>query len=98
MTTIKTIASDIADELRSNPKAWHRGGFSNSTGQFDVDAPDATAWCLSGHMKRRGVSLSGEEYHAFAIHCHGSVCAWNDVPGRTVDDVIALCEKVAAAA
>ncbi len=93
---VKELALSIAEELKANPSAWHQGWFDNND-PMDKSAP--TGWCLSGHMLKRDIALGGEEYRAFTKHINGqSVCTWNDSAGRTVEDVIKLCEQVAAAA
>jgi hypothetical protein len=96
--TAREIAAEISRELRDNPQAWHRGAFSNAPDKR-VDAVDATAWCLSGHLRKRGQPTWGPIYVAFADETGiGSVCQWNDMDDRTVDEVIALCDRVAEAA
>lgn len=99
MNTAQEIAEDIARELRANPNAWYRGAFSN-LGNCDGswNDPEATAWCLSGHLKKRGDTRLSRFYDAFSRYAGGSICQWNDEPGRTVDEVIALCDRVAESA
>lgn len=96
MSTIREVAADIARELRSNPAAWHQGWFSNS--REGLSSPDATSWCLSGHLLRRGHQLSWPIYGVFEAAAGNRVCSWNDTPGRTVEEVIELCDRVAESA
>lgn len=71
-------------------------------------SPQAVCWCLRGAIDKRLNRFggrSGDVYlafdralgHKFTIrdHDHLEFVPWNDAPGRTVAEVIALCEKVA---
>lgn len=97
MNTAQEVATDIARELRSNPAAWHQGNFNNGSASY---GHLATAWCLSGHLRKRGHALGESVYDAFLEHIGADyvVCEWNDTPGRTVEEVIALCDRVAVSA
>jgi hypothetical protein len=100
----KAIASDIARELRANPATWTQGVMArNAAGaQALVDESGACSWCLVGHIERRlkdRLINRPDVIDAFRRHLERdrkSIVAFNDVRSRTVDDVIALCEKVAA--
>ncbi len=100
----KQIAREIADELKSHPDHWFQGalvkfanGASSST-EFGVRTEDAVCWCLEGHICKRvdrDVSFWAlDDFRKLAGV--GTLFRWNDAPDRTVNDVIALCEKVAA--
>lgn len=73
-------------------------------------AEQAVCWCLRGAIDKRLPHFggrSGPVYLAFdralghsikseAEHDTLEFVKWNDAPGRTVADVIALCERVAS--
>lgn len=95
--TPQELAKSIADELRSDPTRWSQG----SAVALDKDGrivraedPSAISWCIIGHALKRNAELPDE----FRIQAGEKMigCVWNDAPGRTVADVIALCDKVAA--
>lgn len=102
---IRQIAADIAKELREHPERWFQGalvkfadGASTSTGA-GLLRDDAVCWCLEGHICKRVDSevrwvAMGDFRDAAKIT--GSLNFWNDERGRTVKDVIALCDEVAS--
>lgn len=103
--SVRQIAADIARELREHPGRWFQGalvrfasGASTSTG-YGLQRVDAVCWCLEGHICKRVDDevrlVAMNKFHEAALIPEGSLNSWNDKPGRTVEDVIALCEKVA---
>jgi hypothetical protein len=99
MNTIQEIAADIARELREDPTRWTQKASARDTTGYGV-APaseKACAWCLYGHIERRNAYQTIEHFRALdSCMPLGCTISWNDAPERTVDDVIALCDKVAA--
>ena len=55
MITIQGIAADIARELRANPKAWTQGALARDEEGWTkpIMSPNATCWCLDGHIDKR---------------------------------------------
>lgn len=100
MKTSKEIAADIARELREHPERWMQGrSASTPTGDtVDVNSPRASKWCLSGHIQRR----QEDSFSLLAlldpfVRCAGmKVTDFNDHQDRTVDEIVALCDRVAA--
>lgn len=80
----------IAQELTEHPERWHAGNYSNEAG---------TAHCLVEHIHRRagGFLASTSKYFRAAAGpiADRALSVWNDHRGRTVEDVIALCKRVA---
>jgi hypothetical protein len=101
MSTAQEVAADIAAELRITASRWTaesnaRDACGTHTG---VKNSDAVCWCLFGHILRRcGDRAESIAYAMQEIAGIPSIVAWNDKPGRTVAEVIDLCEKIAAAA
>jgi hypothetical protein len=84
----KTIAADIARELREHPEHWRQGLWKEGMA--------AGAKCLGAHIEVRAGGPSMAMKLAFGFNASNfELIDWNDAPGRTVDDVIELCEKVA---
>lgn len=103
LEAIKGIAKSIAEELRAHPDHWMKGalvrfkdGVESSSG-IALNSDNAICWCLEGHICRR----VSREVHSQALMTFReavnieTLFRWNDEPARTVEDVIALCEKVA---
>jgi hypothetical protein len=95
----KSIAADIARELREHPDNWFQGDlvrYGNGTTSSDVGFVGGVCWCLEGHiMKRTGIDGANAVFAAFREAIDKmDLFRWNDQPGRTVEDVIELCEKV----
>lgn len=94
----REIAADIARELRKHPECWTTGCFARDSNGCRVHYRDpyATCWCLEGHIYKR----HGDIVH-FAIlagtldDCTTGLATFNDASSTSIDDVIALCEKVA---
>lgn len=75
------VARDIAQELREHPERWTQ---------------DASGGCLRGLIGKHIRAHADQVSRTFASvagvqHLH----LWNDAPGRTVRDVIALCDRLA---
>jgi hypothetical protein len=94
------IALDIADELRKYPGHWTQGCIARQVnghpcGEHNVDA---ASWSLKGHVFRRYAQYAFGDFGSAIGYPEVSYERWNDAPGRTVADVIALCEHVAGTA
>lgn len=105
-----SIAADIARELREHPERWTQNRYARDSGGEPLDDPKhvhAVCWCLYGHIRRR---LDEEAMGEGVASTHGafidairraspmaqaSLVIWNDRYGRTVGEVIALCDAVA---
>lgn len=86
-------------------KGWCQGCFAiDSEGKHVLpDNPSAVAWCLIGATARSVAdgTLSSEEeveiYRAIFMsgisRCQGFI-EWNDAPGRTKEEVLALLKEV----
>jgi len=97
----KTIAADIARELRANPEAWTKGCYARGSSNEQVEAHSSLAqkWCLAGHIMKRCPEkywpISQRFREAIGLDKDTYLSMWNDGKERTVDEVIAACEKVA---
>ena len=103
------VAREYREDLRRWTQGhWARDANGYGVGTRDSRA---VCWCLRGAIDKRLQGSDQPTfdaiYRAFdkAIGCaweegrtdnHVHFVAWNDRPGRTVREVIELCEKVAA--
>lgn len=104
--THQAVAADIARELREHPALWMQGHlvrFREHAGFSDLvlRARDARAecWCLIGHICKRLPDPDDSMACRMLFEQHVGtfeLAAWNDTPGRTAQDVVALCDEVAA--
>lgn len=92
------VAADIARELREHPDRWTKGfNARNASGLFTgVHDPGARCWCLHGHILKRNAEFALATIGAAFGYPNISWSCWNDAHERTVEDVIALCERVSA--
>lgn len=94
-------------ELLASPTAWHQGSLAaKANGQAcRVNDRDAVCWCLLGAVGRcyAGVedglgyySVAGRIAHAVfgGSDTSDSISAWNDAPGRTHAEVLALVKEL----
>jgi|SRR5688572_29646239 len=96
MNEYRAIARSIADELREHPEFWTQGTYArNSLGVITgLHDGDAVCWCLKAHFIKRGGYYG--DFHDEVERITGKgPASFNDDPGRTVQDIIDLCEKVA---
>jgi hypothetical protein len=93
----RAIARSIADELRARPDHWMRGAMWRKDGSDRiVTEKEADVLCLMGHIfKRCGDRKSAPVVELFERHLSRPIADWNDARGRTVEQVVALCERVA---
>lgn len=92
----KTIAADIARELREHPERWTQGGWARDASGNKVNWRDDTAvcWCLEGHINKRGGDTGDFGEAAGTLDGTFTGLAWfND--RYDIASVIELCEKVA---
>lgn len=93
LSALKAIAANIAQTLKERPHLWRRGPEGLLGGG---------PCCLVHHLIRRGLNELGNYQALYRAFCEaapipwGGVSTWNDAPERTVDDVIAACERVAS--
>lgn len=97
---IREIARSIADELREKPDHWTKGAYARDADGVPVPLGSArsSCWCVRGHLAKRGLDRYGSPEETAIEKLTGIQCLveFNDEPERTVGDIIALCEKVAA--
>ena len=104
MTPLEALCG--ARELLSDPKKWTKGGYALSAAgeNCDVLSDAAACWCLTGalarttgnHMESGSPgSLGGYGILAEAIGKPERlvVSSWNDEPGRSHTEVLALLDK-----
>lgn len=105
---VRTVLTTVRDMYVANPASWTQDAFARGTHGIALDwlHPDATCWCLSGAINRSAMSTEDETFgparktrDAVRLLLNGGgIIAWNDTPGRTVGDVIALLNKTLEAA
>ncbi len=94
---VREIAKSIAEELREHPERWCQGRpYQDANG--NISSPiSAHSCCLLGHIWLAGDDGDLERTFRAALPTFEySIAHWNDAPDRTVEEVIQLCEKVAA--
>jgi len=94
----KSIAADIARELREHPERWTQGHWARDANGEKVSWSNtrAVSWCLEGHIERRYGDRSDFAQAAGTMDADGlttGLARFND--RFDVGDVIELCEKVA---
>ena len=90
-------------ELLSEPGRWTQGYFARDAAGQECASKDpaATCWCVVGAMVRLGSDDPRPDIEFInALKAHlGPPCSlsmWNDAPGRTHADVLALLDRVVA--
>lgn len=104
MQTIQEIAADIAKELREQPSRWTTGCLARDASGRTVPYGEDTAvcWCLMGHLLRRAPNADAYRLGAPFFAALGLDRGKDDVGFSTinddkrVEDIIALCDQVAA--
>lgn len=101
--SVREIARSIAARLRSNPGSWMKLSYAhNSEGEptspLDIDFQRG---CLIGHAMRLAGGMHEPVVEQFRESCAAvleleSPALWNDTPGRKVEEIIDLCDRVAA--
>lgn len=105
----RTVAAEIAREYREAPAKWIQDYIcmdAEGVDWMDPDHEGAVCWCLRGAIDKRVPQGAGQVYLAFdralgydiaseKEHETLHFVAWNDRPGRTVEEVISLCDAVA---
>lgn len=104
----QAVAADIAREYRGDAAKWTQGWYAKTNEGLEVesDHPKAVCWCLRGAIDKRVKHCSAaynevlqafEEALGYAYdNCSLHFVGWNDTPGRTVGEVIELCDRVVA--
>ena len=101
---------DIARELKEHPDRWCQGEAAmDDEGRVrDFSDPKAVKWCLLGHVWKRAGLYSIAPIRKLLTSVLRDLPAqvesvgwgpvrFNDEPGRTVQDIINLCEEAAGA-
>lgn len=89
MNMVREVALSIATELKEHPEHWIQRAYYGDEGEA----------CLVGHLQRyRNSPVYTQVYDKLcqAANTDDALSSWNDAEGRTVQDVIALCERVAS--
>lgn len=104
-TEPKIIAADIAREFREDSKRWTQGHWARTESgeRCTENHQKAACWCLRGAIDKRTpndplavyVAFDAALGHTLKPGMRLEFVDWNDEPGRTVGEVIELCEKVA---
>lgn len=100
--TPQEIARSIADELREHPEHWTQGAIARtSEGEELVSFMDKRAvyWCLEGLFYKHARGARFREFSKaidLAMGRRVIPFLYNDNKDRTVTEIIALCNKVAA--
>jgi len=102
------VAAKLAAFYRADPQRWTQDWYAHDAKGFDCDAtaPEAVCWCLRGAIQVLEPSLIGrdravlEEFdRALGVvdpnYESLRIVNWNDNRHRTVNEVIALCDRVA---
>lgn len=92
---LKEIAADIAKKLKEHPDTWTNGEFARDEDGFKCATSKGISWCILGHIQMRNGGIGESFSHAAGLQDTFELAEWNDAPGRTVAEVIALCEQVA---
>jgi hypothetical protein len=94
--TPKQVARSIVEELQAYPLHWCQwnSAIRSDGSKTRVNDPEAVAWCLWGHVCKREPFPSIDMLEAFWPLLGSTIPVWNDRPGRTVEEVIQVCEKV----
>lgn len=92
---LKEIAAEIAKNLKKNPHTWTKGAFARDKDGFKCANSKGVCWCILSHIEIRHGGMAESFSHAAGLQNACELAEWNDAPGRTVAEVIALCEQVA---
>lgn len=97
MTNAKSIAADIARELREHPERWTQGHWARDADGKKVSwgHTSAVCWCLEGHIKKRDGDTGDFAEAAGTMNGEFTgLASFND--RYDLASVIELCDKVAA--
>jgi hypothetical protein len=100
----KRIAADIAAQLIAHPEQWTQGSmYRDAAGNSSLDCheSEAVCFCLWAHINKRvngaAMLVAGHETRLFrAALGVPSLSEFNDAPGRTVEQIIEACKRVAS--
>lgn len=105
----RSVAADIAREYRDAPQKWIQDYMcmdADGEDWMDPGYEGAVCWCLRGAIDKRVPQGAAKVYLAFDRALGHNIASekehdtlhfvsWNDRHGRTVDEVIDLCDAVA---
>jgi hypothetical protein len=97
MKTTSELITAGADRLER--MGWCQGSFAQDKNDQSVppDDEEACSFCAVGAMRAVGQNvLIGRAIHALSLAASRTITRWNDDPGRTKDEVIALMRRTAA--
>lgn len=79
-------------------RGWTQGKYAlTSTGMATLaNAPDATCWCLLGAIQEPGGFANLDALKRLTALAGNHPAAWNDHPGRTQAEALALVERALA--
>lgn len=74
-------------------KGWCQGQYAKDAKGYPVPCYTAAAvsWCIDGAFMAAGLGMPG--YISLSIPQPYTIGSWNDAPGRTQAEVIAMLEK-----
>lgn len=103
MTTLEILRAGRARIERG----WCQGAFARDANGHDVlsRSPRARAWCTSGAVEFDSRPMSAGAFAAHVALCaalpadwiEDGAASWNDAPGRTQAEVLALYDAAIAA-
>lgn len=105
MSDYRAIAASIADELTEHPERWTQRAVAKNSNGENCERRLGISFCLIGHIwqrcdpddeLKRDYGLEVQVENVFKSHLpERSIVRFNDEEGRTVQDIIDLCRKVA---
>ena len=93
------LACLIDARKRITPKgAWCQGEVAKDKNgaEVGIDSPRAVAWCMLGATGTHSDASSSADLMLAQVVPGNEVTAWNDAPGRTQKEVLALFDKAIA--
>lgn len=97
------MISDLTEARRKVARGWSQGAFARSQAGEPVAilAPEACCFCAYGALyavaERRGYTAWQALGDVLGMRKIDSILTWNDAPGRTQADVLALYDRAIAA-
>ncbi|MGE0289088.1 MAG: hypothetical protein AB7I42_22820 [Bradyrhizobium sp.] len=99
MTPVERAAAvaTLRDAAALVERGWTQGAWARNAAGNGVfyDAPDAVRWCAIGAIWADDKDRRWGALLALGRHVGIEVSAWNDLPGRTADEVLAALRDCA---